>query len=62
MTCVCCLKHDNTQMKVEDLTNEAIKTGLTIEVNKTKALRINTNKTDPFTLMGESIEDVNSFT
>jgi hypothetical protein len=30
-------------------------------VNKTKALRVNTSKTDLFTLRGESIEDVNSF-
>jgi hypothetical protein len=48
-------------MKLEDLTNKAEKTGLVISVKKTKALRVNTSKTDPFTLRGESIEDVNSF-
>jgi hypothetical protein len=48
-------------MKIEDLTNKAEKTGLVINVKKTKALRVNTSKTDPFTLRGESIEDVNSF-
>jgi hypothetical protein len=41
-------------MKLEDLTNKAEKTGLIINV-KTKALRVNTSKTDPFTLRGESI-------
>jgi hypothetical protein len=35
-------------------------TGLVINVKKTKALRVNTSKTDPFTLRGESIEDVDS--
>jgi len=46
---------------LEDLTNKAEKTGLIINIKKTKALRINTSKTDPFTLRGESIEDVDSF-
>jgi hypothetical protein len=48
-------------MKIEDLTNKAEKTGLVISVKKTKALRVNTNKTDPFTHRGESIEDVDCF-
>jgi hypothetical protein len=48
-------------MKFEHLTNKAEKTGLVINVKKTKALRVNTSKTDPFTLWGESIEDVDSF-
>ena len=30
-------------------------------MKKTKALRIHTNKTGPFTLRGESFEDVDSF-
>jgi len=33
-----------------------------VNVKKTKALRINTSKTDPFTRRDESIEDVDSFT
>ena len=37
-------------------------TGLIINIKKTKALRINTSKTDPFTLRGERIKDVESFT
>jgi len=37
-------------------------TGLIINIKKTKALRINTSKTDPFTLRGERIEDVDIFT
>ena len=60
--CLLSETHDDMQMKLEDLTNETKKTGLTINVKKTKALRINTNKTDPFTLRGGSIEDVDSFT
>jgi len=50
------------QMKLEDLTNKAEKTGLIINIKKMKALRINTSKTDPFTLRGKSIEDVDTFT
>ena len=38
------------------------KAGLIINVKKKKALRINTSKTDPFTLKDGSIEDVDSFT
>jgi hypothetical protein len=53
--------HGNMQMKLEDLINTAEKTELVINVKKTKALRVNTSKTDPFTLRGESIEDVDSF-
>jgi hypothetical protein len=49
-------------MKLEDLINEAEKTELAINVKKTKAMRVNTSKTDPFPLRGESIEDVDSFT
>ena len=47
--------------KLEDLINETGKTGLIINVKKTKALRVNTNKTEPITLRGESNEDVDSF-
>jgi hypothetical protein len=54
--------HGGMQTKLEDLTNKAEKTGLIISIKETKALRINTSKTDSFTLRGESIEDVDSFT
>jgi len=50
------------QTKLEDLTNKAEKAGLIRNVKKMKALRINTSKTDQFTLRDESIEDVDSFT
>ena len=59
--CLLSEAHGDTQMKLEDLINKAEKTGLVINVKKTKALRVNTSKTDPFTLRGESIEDVDSF-
>ena len=47
------------QTILEDLTNNPEKTGLVVNVKETKA--INTQK-DPFTLRGENIEDVDSFT
>ena len=53
--------HGDVQTKLEELINEAEKTGLLINVKNTKALNVNTNKTEPFTLRGESIEDVDSF-
>jgi hypothetical protein len=49
------------QAKLGDLTKEAGKVGLAINLKKTKALRVNTNKTEPFMLGDESIEDVESF-
>jgi hypothetical protein len=45
------------QAKLGDLTQEARKVGLAINV-KTKALRMNTNKKEPFMLGDENIEDV----
>jgi hypothetical protein len=48
-------------MKLKDLLNKAEKTGLIINMKKMKAVRVNTSKTDPFTLRDESIEDVDSF-
>ena len=42
------------------LTKEAGKVGLAINAKKTKTLRVNTNKTEPFVLRDESIEDVES--
>jgi len=60
--CLLSETYGNMQTKLEDLTNKAEKTGLIMNVKKTKALRINTSKTDPFiTLRGESTEDVDSF-
>ena len=50
------------QTKLDDLTNKAENVGFIINVKKTKALRINTSKTEPFTLRDESTEDVDSFT
>jgi hypothetical protein len=54
--------HGDMQTKLKDLTNKAEKKGLIISIKETKALRINTRKTDSFSLRGESIEDVDSFT
>ncbi|KDR12593.1 uncharacterized protein LOC110836089 [Zootermopsis nevadensis] len=50
------------QTKLEDLTEKVKNVGLVINSKKTMALRINTTNTDPFTLSGEAIEDVDSFT
>jgi hypothetical protein len=60
--CLLSETHGDMQMKLKDLTNKADKAGLIINIMKTKAVRINTSKTDPFTLRGESIEDLDSFT
>jgi hypothetical protein len=60
--CLLSETHGDMQTKLEDLTNKAKKTGLIINVKKMKAVRINTSKTDTFTIRGESIEDVDSFT
>jgi hypothetical protein len=60
--CLLSETHGDMQTKLEDLTNKAEKTGLIINIKKMKAPRINTSKTDTFTIRGESIEDVDSFT
>jgi hypothetical protein len=49
------------QAKLGDLTQEARRARLAINMKKTKVLRINTNKKEPFMLGDESIEDVESF-
>ena len=48
--CLLSETHGDMQTKLEDLLNKAEKTGLVINVKNTKDLRINTNKTEPFTL------------
>ena len=60
--CLLSETHGHMQTKLKDLTNKAEKTGFKINIKKTTTLRINTSKTEPFTLRGESIEDVGSFT
>ena len=54
--------YGDMQTKLEDLTNKAGKTGFIINVKTTKALRINTSKTDTFTIRSKTTEDVDSFT
>jgi hypothetical protein len=49
------------QTKLGDLIKEAGKVGLAINIKKTKALTVNTSKTEPFMLGGVSIENVDSF-
>jgi hypothetical protein len=44
--------HGEIQTKLGDLMKEAGKVGLAINVKKTKALRVNTSKTEPFMLGG----------
>jgi hypothetical protein len=53
-----CLSEANgeMQMKLGDLIKEAEKVGLVINTKKTKALRVNTDRTEPFVLGDESIE------
>ena len=48
--CLLSEAHSEMQAKLGDLTKEAGKVGLTINIQKTKALRVNTNKKEPFML------------
>ena len=50
------------QEKTDRLHKIAKTTGLTINVKKTKSMRINTAITRPFTIQNEPIEDVSNFT
>lgn len=59
--CLLSEAHSEMQTKLGDLTKEAGKVGLAINIKKTKALRVNTTKKEPFMLGNESIEDVESF-
>ena len=59
--CLLSEAHGEMQTKLDDLIKEEGKVGLAINVKKTKSLRVNTSKTEPFMLGGESIEDVDSF-
>jgi hypothetical protein len=59
--CLLSEAHREMQAKLGDLTKEAGKVGLAINVKKAKALRVNMNKKEPFMLRDESIEDVESF-
>jgi hypothetical protein len=61
--CLLSEAHGEMQTKLGDLIKEAGKVGLAINVKKTKALRVNTSKAEPFMLGGgcEIIEDVDSF-
>ena len=59
--CLLSEAHGEMQTKLGDLIKEAGKVVLAINAKKTKALRVNTNKTETFMLGDESIEDVESF-
>lgn len=48
--------------KTDDLSNTAEKTGLKINISKTKSMRIKTTQETPITIDGETIEEVNQFT
>jgi hypothetical protein len=50
--CLLSETHGDMQKKLEDSINEAEKAGLVINVKKTKAMRVNTRKEDPFILRG----------
>jgi hypothetical protein len=50
------------QQKTESLYQTAKSTGLEINIDKTKNLRINAQQNDPITLNGNDIEDISHFT
>ncbi|XP_062702683.1 uncharacterized protein LOC134285601 [Aedes albopictus] len=49
------------QSKLDDLANRSSAAGLTINVNKTKSLDVNTVNPSSFTVAGQSEENVESF-
>ena len=59
--CLLSETHGDMQTNLEDLTNNPEKTGLVVNVKETKALNTHTKKVQ-FTLRGENIEYVDSFT
>ena len=61
---ICLLSHNFQQMqeKTDRLHQIAQTTGLTINVKKTKSMRINNAITRSFTIQNEPIEDVSTFT
>ena len=55
-------KHQHMQEKTERLCKHAESIGLQINTDKTKVLRINNKETNPITIKGRSVEDVDTFT
>lgn len=55
-------KHQHMQEKTERLCTHAESIGLRINTNKTKVLRINNKETNPITIKGRNVEDVDTFT
>lgn len=60
---VCLLSHrfSDMQAKIELFAERAAKAGLQVNINKTKSMRVNSQCTTQFKLMGEHIEDVDCF-
>ncbi|VDP82525.1 unnamed protein product [Schistosoma curassoni] len=58
------LSHTHEQMQVKTVSVAAVSAsvGLSIHKGKTKVLKYNTDNTNPITLDGETLEDVESFT
>ena len=58
------LSHTKQQMKTknDNLSSEAKKTGLNININKTKVMKINTQNESPIQLANEALEEVQEFT
>ena len=48
--------------KLEQVTNEAEKVELQININKTKVMRVNNNRQEAIELQGKEINDADSFT
>ena len=51
-------RHQDIQSKTNDLASKGKQIGLNINTSKTKLMKINTRATDPVTLAGKAIEEV----
>ncbi|XP_068707564.1 uncharacterized protein [Montipora foliosa] len=54
-------RHQDAQEKLSRLAEEAEKTGLNINIEKTVVMRINNKKQDPITLHDEDLNEVETF-
>ena len=55
-------RHEDAQTKLENVSNEAEKVGLQININKTEVMRENNKRQEAIQLQGKEIKEADSFT
>ena len=60
--CLMSQKHQHMQQKTDKLAEEAAKTGLQVNTDKTEVMKINPKQQNPVTLQGNNLTEVTSFT